>query len=410
MAQKGINQLARDGRVHIKKTGKKYDLVIVNFSDPSTAMINRFYTEDFFNDVKRILADDGVVTLSITSAVNYVGEEVGLYVGSVYNTLGSVFKDLLVIPGDTARIFASPDNSVISSDWTVLEKRYLDKKNIAPGNFSPLIFKTILNRSRIDKVKSALDQFNSAGKNTDRRPITFYYNLLLQDQFADGKAKTFLSFFRRAGAFTSILSVICFGAIILLVLIFLKKRNPGLKNRVRGFWLIFTTGMAAMSIELVILLAFQNAHGALYERIGLLVALFMAGLTVGGSVVTWSMEKHLVDYNRFIYISELILILAAILIGLLVSLYLPAPIFYMFAMLAGIGAGAQFPLAAKMAQPKGGAIGKTAGLIDWADHFGAFFGAALTGVILIPILGLTETCAIIAVVKTTSLVSMWFSS
>ena len=51
----------------------------------------------------------------------------------------------------------------------------------------------------------------------------------------------------------------------------------------------------------------------------------------------------------------------------------------------------------------------SAGATDSADHVGAFFGAILTGVVLLPILGVLGTCIILAVLNISSLVLLAFS-
>ncbi|MBI4712461.1 MAG: hypothetical protein HY762_04045, partial [Planctomycetes bacterium] len=72
----------QDGRRFIKGTTFKFDMVIVNLPDPSTATINRFYTTDFFREAQQRLNKGGVLATRCSSAVNYFGEDVGNYTGS----------------------------------------------------------------------------------------------------------------------------------------------------------------------------------------------------------------------------------------------------------------------------------------------------------------------------------------
>jgi predicted membrane-bound spermidine synthase len=39
-----------DGRLYIKTTAQKFDVIIVNLPDPQTAQLNRFYTAEFFRE------------------------------------------------------------------------------------------------------------------------------------------------------------------------------------------------------------------------------------------------------------------------------------------------------------------------------------------------------------------------
>jgi spermidine synthase len=47
-------------------------------------------------------------------------------------------------------------------------------------------------------------------------------------------------------------------------------------------------------------------------------------------------------------------------------------------------------------------VARTAGLLYGADLFGGFFGGLLGGVLLLPILGLKESCFMIAMIKASS--------
>jgi spermidine synthase len=53
---------------------------------------------------------------------------------------------------------------------------------------------------------------------------------------------------------------------------------------------------------------------------------------------------------------------------------------------------------------KYGTLGKTAGLIYGADLFGGFFGGLFGGILLLPILGLTESCFMMAMIKASSFI------
>jgi spermidine synthase len=69
--------------------------------------------------------------------------------------------------------------------------------------------------------------------------------------------------------------------------------------------------------------------------------------------------------------------------------------------------GLQFPLATKIylsVPQKNGALGQTAGLLYGADLFGGFFGGLFGGILLLPILGLKESCFMMAAIKASSFI------
>ena len=79
LADPRIHVIHTDGRLHVKRSREQYDVVIVDVPDPSTSQINRFYTREFFAEVRRMLVPGGVVSFSLghdtktTSARNWPG-------------------------------------------------------------------------------------------------------------------------------------------------------------------------------------------------------------------------------------------------------------------------------------------------------------------------------------------------
>ncbi|HLP61870.1 MAG TPA: hypothetical protein VK186_23715, partial [Candidatus Deferrimicrobium sp.] len=84
-----IQEYQRDGRFEIKiMDGRKYikdliedkepgvkspyfDIVYINVPEPSTLLLNRFYTVEFFADLAKILRKDGVAALKVTASEDY---------------------------------------------------------------------------------------------------------------------------------------------------------------------------------------------------------------------------------------------------------------------------------------------------------------------------------------------------
>jgi spermidine synthase len=71
--------------------------------------------------------------------------------------------------------------------------------------------------------------------------------------------------------------------------------------------------------------------------------------------------------------------------------------------ITGVLVGLEFPIAGKLYLMRKGELGITAGTIDSADHAGACIGALLTGVLFVPLFGISGSCVIIAVLNLMSL-------
>jgi hypothetical protein len=57
------------------------------------------------------------------------------------------------------------------------------------------------------------------------------------------------------------------------------------RERIRDVVVVFTAGFAAMVMESVLLLYYQATHGILFQNIGALLTMFMAGLAAGAAAV-----------------------------------------------------------------------------------------------------------------------------
>ena len=77
----------------------RYDIVYIQQPDAWTASLNRYYTEEFFRELRAILNEGGVVAMRVTASENYISEITHPYTGTIYQTLKSVFPFVAVSPG-----------------------------------------------------------------------------------------------------------------------------------------------------------------------------------------------------------------------------------------------------------------------------------------------------------------------
>jgi spermidine synthase len=143
----------------------------------------------------------------------------------------------------------------------------------------------------------------------------------------------------------------------------------------------------------------------------------MLGVALSSFYMTRHLERVRKDSNLLFEI-EIIIILFSFLFPFVFSnpsqyLEKPAisllvyPLFLIMSFFSGACIGLQFPLASKiyLALPeKEGALAHTAGLLYGADLLGGFIGGLFGGILLLPILGLRESCFMMAMIKISSLV------
>lgn len=409
LASPAVRVVERDGRHFVKEAVRGgpqllYDVVIVNVPEPCNAMLNRYYTYDFFREVSRILAPAGVVVTGLPFTENYIREEVLAYGKSVFQSLRECYEDVVIVPGNRVLFFASNSAGVVTTDPSLLERRY-DQRNITSPHFSRYHFSMLLLPERVAFVRDALAGAARVPENTDMNPVAYYYGLRLWDRFSGGSLSSLLGVFEGAR-----LWMVC----IFLALIFLLRtgvhrirREP--RGRFRCFsalFSIFTTGLAGMSLSILLMFSFQSSVGYLYGNIGVLVALFMLGLAAGGRCTGKDVYRSGKENIMILLeaVSFLFPLLLAFLLPLLTGRLGPSPaltqaLYYGLMFLCGMCAGAEFPLSSSLYVEETGRLGRGAGMIDALDHGGALFGAFLTGVLLVPVAGVVSTLLFLAGVK-----------
>ncbi|TEU17740.1 MAG: hypothetical protein E3J21_07630 [Anaerolineales bacterium] len=401
-----------DGRLYVKEVGRRFDAVIVDLPEPSTGQLNRFYTREFFAEVKAILNEGGVFSFGLPSAENYLNPELRHLGGNVYQTLGSVFSQIIVLPGDHNRFIAS--DAFLTTDHTLLAER-LAERGLTGHNgtrwVSAPYLKYIFTTDRFPKIRRDLEGEESAKLNRDLEPICYYYDMALWlSQFYSGLS----GFFHRA----SLLNLWWVVVPLALAVIVLRWKRSGAVPMVMAF-----TGFAEMTLEMVVLLAFQALHGYVYHEVSLIVAAFMVGAALGGGLMNRLIAamrrggsenapdaagSSALGKGRGWARRPLKVLIVAQGVAMLYALVLPSVLlkaaalpwpnlsFPLITLLAGFLGGMDFPLAAELTK---GDVGRVAGLIYGTDLVGACLGAFLSSALLIPVLGIPQTCYAVALLS-----------
>jgi len=358
-----VKIVIEDGRRFIKKLKRQeYDLIILNLPPPVTASINRFYTTDFFKEVRKGLNNGGILTITLQQSSGYIGRGMQTANGSVYNSLKSVFRYVEVTTQEYGGFFAS--DSILNTNAEELEKRFVNR-GVRTRYFSQFLFYDIFSTFGKDYVKKRLAEIQLINK--DLRPSSYLYNLILWSEVHGGSILKHLLKLREWHIISLLLSIV----IIVTPLIFRKSK------RAISFC-ILTTGFSGMAFIIAVILAYQSLYGYVYEKIGILSATFMIGLWIG-SYILRPPERLLKN----------ILSLEILSIGLAItsSLFFKAEIlFYVLNFLLGIIAGREFNIA-NILWGETGVAGKLYGL----DLTGAVLGAFIPAIILIPLFGIVNT-------------------
>jgi spermidine synthase len=412
---------AVDARRFLPAADVKYDFVMLGARDPASALVNRYFTREFFEDVRASLADGGVLTFGATSQANWIDSDAEAFLAGPAGTLGLVFSDVALADEEgSVRYFASP--SKIERDTGRLRARmerrfgalaaYFHDANLAPG--------------RARGLEEAMRSRPAPEPDSDLRPRTYLRFLRLWDRLSGSGARGWLDF---AGGIR-LWHVIAAAVVMAAAGIVVARRGrsaamPATAAAAGG-------GFGAMLLTVTLLLAYQSLHGTVYQAIGALSAAFMLGFAAGSAAAGRLLARGpgagrlalAADAAGVGVVALSLLLLASgaagapVVGGILIALVL---------VLAGAACGLELPVLAGLlarsrddgpeALPAGdsparpsavppacrgrdadrgtclrakhrhAAQARAAGRIDAADHAGAFLGALVAGTVLVPGLG-----------------------
>ena len=398
-----------DDRFFINRTRDRFDLIFIGLPPPQDLQTNRLFSSEFFSIAKGKMNADGIIVLTLPGSLTYISPELKALNGCISETLKAVFRSVRIIPGDTNLYLASDSRKLERVTSAEIVKRFEDRK-IKTSLFTKGYLEFRLHEQWLKWF------FEPTGRkevriNSDFRPIGVFFSLSYWNAlFSPSLAEIFKSF-ERFSLQISIFFIILWT--LLMSLVFVKR--PSLSGQFVPY-AIFTTGLAGMIFNLAIIFTFQTFYGYLYHQIGLLIAIFMFGVALSSFYMSRHLEGIERDSHLFLKM-EIVIILFSFLFPFVLSVLprylertalslLVYPLFLIMSFLSGACIGLQFPLASKiyLALPgKKRTVGHTAGVLYGADLLGGFLGGLFGGILLLPVLGLKESCFMMGLVKMSSL-------
>jgi len=420
----GPHLVFEDARRAIRRLGLArscFDLIVIQLPAPLSAFVNRYFTEEFFQEARNALRKDGVLITTVMAAANYQGETVGQLSASVVRTLRAVFPEVLVAPGETHTFIASREPGVTSLEPATLARRIAGRGIVLPDMdpayrdalepYYTALFENLILTSQVAHLRETLDAI-PAPINTDARPIVYEYALLVWNQIvsADLQARDPGLHSGTNALFRAALALRFPHGLVLPGLLLLPAVVLAVRGRLRGrtappraaatyglLALAFAVGLFGLAAEIILLYTFQGERGCAYVEVGLIVAVFMVGLAVGARAgVGWQRRSAALPW----------VILATVLycLGLPLALgeplardlsgALPPLVFQALVFAAGFLDGAAFPLLVAAMGRLG--FERPGPWVYAADLAGSAFGALVTGALLVPILGTGSALILVA--------------
>jgi len=390
----------RDGRLFLNQTKMKYDVIIVNLPDPQTALINRFYTLEFYQSVKKHLAENGILSFSITSSENVMSDEQTVLLNCLYRTMVKFFDDMVLIPGNSIHFIGCLSANVLTDDPQVIVQR-LQQRNLPTIYMREYYIPFRMTPDRMNYVINKVTQNQTEIINRDFHPIGYFYDIILWLTYFKIDLKVLLKYLDQTNIFALFALVVC--SLISWTLIFTKKHRT--KNHAIML-AIMIIGFSEISLEVLIILGFQAIYGYAYYQLALIMSGFMIGLMLGSWRSLQSIKARKSGFKNFVSFQIIltcypILTLAVLII--LSKIFLPVLaiqiIFLLLIIGTGFIGGYQFPLANHLIFHGQERIERVGGRLYALDLSGSVIGALIASTLLIPILGLGYTCVVFSVLN-----------
>jgi spermidine synthase len=372
-----------DGRFFIKRTTETFDCIVLDVPPPLTGAANRYFTLEFFREVKKILTPGGALIFPLLSSENYMSEELKFLSASIFKTAGSVFKYCYVIPGSNNYFLCSQTQLNLSPELLAAQ---IKKRNIQTTFLTTYQIKYILRSDRKERLAGWVkEKQEEAIINRDFRPVCYFYGL--NYWLSHFGRTTFVKFLQN-----DVLYELFFGFIILYSVLAIVFKITG-KMFLPAT--MFAVSFAGMMLELLTIFAFQSTYGYVYYKIGLLLALCLLGISAGSFFAGKSVAEQGSGAGA---IKKTVLAMAAFALGLPAVFKLLSdnpsiaePVFYATIFIPGLFVGIVFPLVNKLYNEE---KIKTIGNFYSVDLLGATAGSLAASVVFIPLFGLGFSCLI----------------
>lgn len=245
----------RDAFRYIRTTGEIFDVIIMLLPPPSTLSLNRFYTTEFFRQVRERLSEEGIFMCSPGPNDYYLNQEsINLY-SSIYNSLGVSFRNVIPVAGNKLYFIAS-DNDVSASFCKLAEEKGIDNVYVNCAFLSD-----DLTESKSAEIKSLMD--TGIRENRLTYPVACFH---------------FQTYNFSKSVNERIPAIILMVAAFLIPLPVVRRKNM----------LMYFSAASLAGFEIIILLGLQLTVGNIYQITGLVIAVLMAGLAAGaGSGMKW---------------------------------------------------------------------------------------------------------------------------
>lgn len=388
---------ARLGLPALLRSSERFDVVLIGVGDPTTAQLNRYYTREWFSQVQGVLASGGLIGFQMLSSADYLTKELRAYNACMLRTAQAAGLKTIIFPGSHMTVLGSPERlSVDLFDNAAALENQIRSRGLDPVPLLASFYDSLDPFRRADRQRELDDTFN-VRLNEDFTPTCYYYSQVLWASWWQGWPAAMLTYAQELRLW-HVLGLIGLVTAMMVILSRVTRRA----SRVVAPYALLISGMGCMTLEVVLLIGLQTLYGYVYGMVGYVVGVLMAGLAVGA----WWAYRHPVrpSYVSLAVPQAGLATAAGLSIAGLGGLHivshlfggtgvLPVAVVSVLMGITGMAVGAAFPRAVALTRSE--SISSATALYA-TDLIGACVGALTTGLLLVPLLGVTATCMIVA--------------
>ena len=352
----------------IRKSLKKYDVVLINLPGPSNLQNNRFYTLEFFTLLKEKLLPGAVLSFGLPSPVNYLNTEAVELNSTIFSTLKCVFQNVIIIPGEKLYFIASDArlscNIVEAVQKSGIENRYVNR----------FYFDDSLLKRQSETILASLNPESEINHNL--KPVLYRQQLAYWLSYFTGKYR-----------------LMAFSATMIALFIFVTGSVSS-----KG---MFLTGFSATGMEILLLFGLQVFFGNIYLLTSFVISSFMIGLSVGsffGRSITGFYQRETLSGNQ-LFFGIFAAITGILLFSPGVSNLPPAIVYSLYltaTAVTGVLTGIQFTRASLN---QVGSYAEISGNTYSYDLFGSALGALIMTIYLMPKQGIVASALTISLLN-----------
>jgi spermidine synthase len=429
-----------DGRLFLKTSNSRFDVIIINLPDPFTAQLNRFYSQEFFIEAAEKLNPGGILSFQVTSSENYISQELADLLRCLEKTLRAVFPQVVAIPGETVHFLATNQPGSLTLDPAELMTR-LRERHIRTQYVREYYLPFRMSPDRMQDLQLQIEPQPATPINRDFTPIAYYFDVVLWSSRFHSHWRELLESLSRL-RFAAVAGSVALSLFGLTLAAALYERTRVARHRSRGDFTspkdggvkpplhrhnatlglcVAAMGFTLLGLEVLLLLGFQALYGYVYQQLSILVAVFMVGMATGAWLALKDSAPRrggsrtaptIVCVGEFLRLAllQLLAALAPLLLyalfvllegvrSLALLLTISQILFPVLALIAGLMGGYQFPLASRIYFARADSSNRNPGILYALDLLGACLGAVALSAYLLPVYGFLRTALLMALVN-----------